>query len=259
MTKQFQGKVALVTGGSSGLGQAAAVAFAREGAKVVLTYASSEDGAKETVRQIKDVGGEAIYVRADCKRAEDTEAMVAAAVKTFGRLDYAYNNGYQAKVAPLGDLSEEEWDLTIDGTLKSVWLSMKYEIKQMQKNGGGAIVNCTSDSFQVVFRGLGAYGAAKAGVVQLSRHAAAEYAPSIRINCACPGSFETNAIKTGAPMIAKLPQKWQQWMHDSFANQPMPRVAAPEEFSPAVIWLCSDAASYVTGAHLVVDGGMLLR
>ncbi len=263
MSRQFDGKVALITGGSTGLGRAAAVAFAREGAKCVITYNSSENEAKRTIALMEDAGGKAIAVKADLTRSADAEAMVAAAIKTYGRLDFAYNNGFQAKVAPIADMTEADFDFTDQGVFKSVWLSMKYEITQMRKQGGGVIVNCGASVHQVCERGLGVYAAAKAAITQLTRMAATEHGPDIRINIVSPGLFDTPAVGKGAEMMKSVPPAqakiWREYGEIAHKYQAIPRMGRPEECASAVLWLCSDAASYVTGANFAVDGGISLR
>lgn len=251
----LQGKVALVTGGSSGIGQAAALAFAREGAKVIVA-ARNMERLKETVGMIQAAGGEAEYVQTDVTQASQVEAMVKGTVKSYGQLDCAFNNaggrasnhGESCKVV---DWTEADWDSIVELNLKSVWLCMKYEIPQMLKVGGGAIVNTSSI---VGLRGLefrAPYVAAKHGVVGLTRAAALEYAEEgIRVNALCPGAIRTPAVER---LLAANPDSESQVI----AQEPVGRFGTPEEVAEAVIWLCSGAASFVTGHALVVDGGML--
>lgn len=250
MRGQFNGKVALVTGGGSGIGRATALAFAQEGAKVVVADIAPDSG-QETVRMIKATGGEAIFVQADVSKAIEVEAMVTKAVETYGRLDYAHNNaGIDGEFVTLVGCSEENWDHVMGVNLKSVWLGMKYEIPQIRKQGGGAIVNTASVASLVAFRTMGAYVASKHGVVGLTKTAALECSRiGIRVNAVCPGAIRTPMIDA---FIGGDPER-EASMN---ALQPMGRMGTPEEVANAVIWLCSDAASFVTGACLVVDGGI---
>lgn len=248
MAGRFEGKIALVTGGGSGIGRATALLFAREGAKCVIADVFEESG-KETVRMIKEADGEGIFVKCDVSNAQDVEALINKTIETYGRLDYAHNNA--AVVEDMGltaDLTEELWDRTIDIDLKGVWLCMKYEITQMIKQGRGAIVNMTSGAAVKPALGACAYNAAKAGVLQLTRTAALEYAKAgIRINAVAPGATHTPGLER---ILAAIPEAEQM-----IKASPSGRMALPQEIGEAVVWLCSDAASYVIGSHLVVDGG----
>ncbi len=242
-------KAALITGGGSGIGRAAALIFAREGAKLAIADLNA-NGAQETVSMIERAGGQAFCVQCDVLKPAAVEDLVAQTVRRFGRLDCAFNNaGIGGDLARTADSTEECWDAVVGIDLKSVWLCMKYEIAQMLKQKSGAIVNTAS------IAGLGAnplgiaYSAAKHGVVGLTRTAAVEYAKiPIRINAVCPGVTETPMVEAG---IAKRPQ-----MRRVFQKiHPMGRLGRPEEIGEAVAWLCSDAASFVTGIPLPVDGG----
>lgn len=191
-------KVAIVTGASSGIGRAAAIAFGKAGAKVVVV-ARREDRGQETVRLIHDAGDKALFVQADVTKASDVEAMIQKTLEAYGRLDYAFNNAGSGTSGKIADLSEADWELEINANLKSVWLSMKYEIPAMQQSDGGAIVNMSSQGALLGVAGYGAYGAAKAGVIALSRAAAAEYsADRIRSNAVSPGAVKTD-LWAGAP------------------------------------------------------------
>src|SRR5438874_5257039 len=198
MTQQFEGKVALVTGAASGIGKASALAFAREGARTVVADVIVEGG-EETVRIIKEAGGDALFVRTDVSKAAEVETLIQKIVETYGRLDYAHNNaGIAGADAPTADCTEENWDQTIAVNLKGVWLCMKYEIPQMLKLGGGAIVNTASTAGLVGLEASPAYCASKGGVVQLTRAAALDYAKAgIRVNAVCPGVIRT-------PMVERL-------------------------------------------------------
>jgi NAD(P)-dependent dehydrogenase (short-subunit alcohol dehydrogenase family) len=254
MADQFHGKVALVTGGSSGIGRAAAIAFAKRGAAVVIGNRREDEG-EDTVDMVRKAGGDAIFVRTDVAKSSDVEALIAKAVATFGRLDYACNNaGIEGVLAETTECTEENWDRVIDINLKGTWLCMKYEIAQMRKGGGGAIVNNASIAGMIGLPTAPAYCASKGGVVMLTRTAALEYARSnIRVNVVCPGGVNT-------PMQDRIqlrfndgdPQKIGQLI-DRLV--PMNRWGTSEEIAEVIVWLCSDAASYVTGHAMVVDGG----
>jgi NAD(P)-dependent dehydrogenase (short-subunit alcohol dehydrogenase family) len=238
-------KVAIVTGASSGIGRAAAIAFGKAGAEVVVV-ARREDKGQETVRLVQETGSEAVFVQADVTKASDVEAMVKKTLEIYGRLDYAFNNAGSGTSGKIADLSESDWDLEINANLKSVWLSMKYEIPAMQQSGGGAIVNTSSQGALLGVATYGAYGAAKAGVIALSRAAAAEYsADRIRINTVSPGAVKTD-LWAGAP---------PEMLDQVAAGIPLQRIGAPEDIAEAVVYLCSDGAAFITGHNLVVDGG----
>ena len=238
-------KVAIVTGASSGIGRATAIAFAKAGAKVVVVARRADRG-EETVRLITEASGEAIFVQADATKAADIEAMVKKTVETYGRLDYAFNNAGSGTSGKIADLSEADWDYEINANLKSVWLSMKYEIPVMQQSGGGAIVNTSSQGALLGVANYGAYGAAKAGVIALSRAAAAEYsADRIRINTVSPGAVKTDLWADAPP----------EMLDQVAAGIPLQRIGMPEDIAEAVVWLCADGAAFVTGHNLVVDGG----
>lgn len=253
MTKQFEGKVALVTGASSGIGRASALAFAREGAKVIVADVLVEGG-EETVRMIKEAGGEALFVKTDVSKTSEVENLIHKAVETYGRLDCASNNaGIEGQSAPTADCSEENWDRTININLKGAWLCMKYEIPQMLKQGGGAIVNTASVAGLVGFQGLPAYSASKGGIIQLTRVAALEYAKAgIRVNAVCPGVIRTS-------MVERLQGGQAEAEAGFIAMEPVGRMGKPEEIAEAIVWLCSDAASFVTGHPMVVDGGLVAQ
>ncbi len=249
----LENKVALVTGGGSGIGRACALAFAREGAKVVVADIM-ERGGKETVQMIKEAGGESIFVKTDVSKTADVEALVKRAVDTYGRLDCGINNaGIEGINAPTADYTEENWERVININLKGVWLCMKYEIPEMQKQGGGAIVNMASVAGLVGFQGMPAYCASKGGIIQLTKVAALEYAKSgIRVNAVCPGVIRT-------PMVERVTGGNPEAEAQFTAIEPVGRMGTPEEIAESVVWLCSDAASFVTGHPMVVDGGLIAQ
>lgn len=251
MTRRLQDKVALVTGAGSGIGRAAALAFAEEGAKVVAADVVPE-GVEETVRMIKEAGGEAVSIKVDVSKPQQVEAMVTSAVDTFGRLDCAFNNaGVEVETgAPAYQHSEDGWDKTIAVNLKGVWLCMKFEIEQMLKQGGGAIVN-TASIAGLTGRGGIAYAASKHGVVGMTKVAALENATlGIRVNAVCPAAIDTPMVKHAMSMGPEI-KEYIENMH------PVGRIGQPEEVAQAVLWLCSDAASFTTGHAFPVDGGMM--
>lgn len=252
MARQFDGKVALVTGSGSGIGRAAAIAFAQKGAQVVVADFVKEGG-EETVRQIKGAGNEAIFIRADVSNRTEVEELVEKVVSHYGRLDYAHNNaGLAQRVALVADSTEEEFDSILAVNLKGVFSCMKQEIHQMLKQGGGAIVNTASAAGVIGVNSIGLYTAAKHGVVGLTKTAALDYAQSgIRINCVCPGYTLTTMLKNA---FADDPEAMKGFEHPSIS--PMGRLARPEEIAEAVVFLCSDDASFVTGHVMMVDGAM---
>ncbi|MGH7965433.1 MAG: SDR family oxidoreductase [Candidatus Binatia bacterium] len=248
------GKVAVVTGGGSGIGRSTALAFSREGAKVVVADVTIEGG-EETVRLVKKAGGEAIFVKTDVSQAAEVEAMVNKAVATYGRLDCAHNNaGIGGRMVPIIEDTEENWDRVIAINLTGVWYCLKYEIPQMLKQGAGAIVNTASDAGLVGVKRSGTYCASKHGVVGLTKTAALEYAKAgIRVNTVCPGPIDTPLLRGGVDR--PLPRFAEKMMQ----AQPGGRLGQPEEIAEAVVWLCSDAASFVTGHAMSVDGGYMAQ
>lgn len=253
MSGQFNGKVALVTGGSSGIGRATGLAFAREGAKVVLADIDTAGG-EETLRLIKEAGGEAVFVKADVSQATDIKSIVDTAIQTYDRLDIAHNNaGIDGEFASIVANTEENFDHVIGVNLKSVWLGMKYEIPEMRKRGGGAIVNTSSVAGLVAFRTMGPYVASKHGVIGLTKTAALEYSNySIRVNAVCPGAVRT-------PMIDAFINNDPQTEANMSALQPIGRMGRAEEVANLIIWLCSDAAAFITGAAIAIDGGIVAQ
>jgi NAD(P)-dependent dehydrogenase (short-subunit alcohol dehydrogenase family) len=247
----LEGKSVIITGASTGIGQGSAFVFAAHGAKLVLADIN-EKGGEETARRVREGGGEAVFVRADVTRAGDVEALVARAVEVYGRLDCALNNaGIDGQMAPTADCSEENWSRTLAVNLTGVFLSMKFELLQMLKQGGGgAIVNTASVAGLVgVGMGLPAYVASKHGVVGLTKSAALEYAKlKIRVNAVCPGAIRTplldHALKQGLVSEEAL-----------VSMEPVGRLGEPHEIGEAAAYLCSDRASFITGHAMVVDGG----
>jgi NAD(P)-dependent dehydrogenase (short-subunit alcohol dehydrogenase family) len=245
----FAGKVVFVTGGASGIGRAAALAFAREGARVVVADVS-DHGNQETARMIEDLGGGALAVRCDVTRAADVQAALDQAVVTFGRLDVAFNNaGVEQQTKPTADITEQEWDRITAINVRGVFLCMKYEIPLMLQHGGGAIVNTSSGAGVIGFAGAAAYVAAKHAVVGLTKSAALDYAQAnIRINAVCPGIIDT-------AMMQRVTADTAEGRDSVIAQEPVGRMGTPEEIAAAVVWLCSDAASFVIGHAIVIDGG----
>jgi NAD(P)-dependent dehydrogenase (short-subunit alcohol dehydrogenase family) len=245
----FENKVALVTGGGSGIGRASALAFAKNGARVVIADIS-EEGGVETARMIADSGGEALFLKTDVSRSDEVEKLVGRVVQVYGRLDFAHNNaGIGGSFGHTADWPEEEWDRILAVNLKGIWLCMKFEIPQMLRQGAGSIVNTAAAVVRRPMAGSCAYGAAKAGVVQLTRTAALEYAGrGVRINAVEPGGTRTPMLEA---LLAKRPKPEK-------SPYPIGRIGEPEEIAEAVLWLCSEAASFVVGADLVIDGGLTI-
>jgi len=254
MSKRFESKVVLVTGGTSGLGYDAALAFGREGAKVVLTGRRVEAG-EETVATIKKAGGEARFVRADVSQPSDVEAMVQACVETYGGLDCALNNaGIDGTLmTSMTDYKKEVWDQVIATNLTGTFLCMKYEIPEMIKRGGGAIVNMAAVAGLRSGRRVGAaYNASKHGIIGLTTTGAVEYADKgIRVNAVCPAMIKT-------PMSDATFLSNEAMLQRAIAMHPIGRIGKPEEVSSLVLWLCSEDAGFVTGAAIPIDGGFLL-
>ncbi len=253
MAGLVQGKIALVTGGGSGIGRATSLALAKEGAKVAVADVVVAGG-EETVRMITAAGGEATFIKVDVAKAAEVEALIKKVVETYGRLDCAFNNaGIEGEMTTTVDCSEANWDCTIAINLTGVWLCMKHEIPQMLKQGGGAIVNTASVAGLVGFQGLSAYVASKHGVNGLTKTAALEYAKQgIRVNAVCPGVIHT-------PMLDRLFSSQPSAGETIAAMEPVGRLGKPEEIAAAVVWLCSDAASFVTGLPMAVDGGLIAQ
>jgi NAD(P)-dependent dehydrogenase (short-subunit alcohol dehydrogenase family) len=243
----FTGKVALVTGGSSGIGRASALAFAREGAKIVVADLN-EEGGMETTQIIKQAGGDSIFMKTDVTMARDVERLVNKTVETFGRLDCAHNNaGISGPVLPLAEHSEEQWDQIINANLKSVWLCMKYEILYMSNHGGGSIVNTSSTTGLRGAPMTPVYTSSKHGVTGLTKSGAIGYSSiGIRINEVCPGPTFTPLLVNG-PFKGDV-KTAKEKLRDGLLNN-------PEDVAEAVLYLCSDAARHINGHSLVIDMG----
>jgi NAD(P)-dependent dehydrogenase (short-subunit alcohol dehydrogenase family) len=246
-------KVAIITGGSSGIGRAAAVALAKEGVKVVIAARRATEG-EETLRLVKQAGSDGIFVKTDVTREHEVEQLVELAVGKYGRLDYAFNNaGIEEDPTPFLDQSSTVFDKIMNVNVKGVWLSMKYEIPQMLKNGGGAIVNTSSAAGVIALAQMPIYVASKHAVLGMTKSAAIEFAKSgIRINAVAPGAIETE-------MYERVVGNNKQMQEALKTMQPIGRVGKPEEIADAVVWLLSDKASFVTGHTMIVDGGMVSR
>ena len=242
----MEGKIALVTGGASGIGRATALLFADEGARVVVV--DRETTGEDTVGRLRERGGDGVFVRCDVSSEKDVEKTIKKIVEIYGRLDYAFNNaGIEGATASIADYSEKEWDRVLAVNLKGVWLCMKHEIKQMADKGG-VIVNCASVAGLVGFTEEPAYVASKHGIVGLTKAAALELARrKVRVNAVCPGAIDTPMLRRAGGGA------------DYGDVEPIGRVGRPEEVAEAVLWLCSDASSFVTGAALPVDGGWVAQ
>ena len=253
MTGRLENKVGLVTGAGSGIGRASALAFAREGAKVVVADTIAEDG-EDTVDSIRRDGGDASFVRTDVSKATEVESMVNKTIQIYGSLDCAYNNaGVAISPCLTPETSEKDWDHVINVNLKGVWLCMKYEIPQMIRSGKGTIVNASSMVGLIGLAKRSAYAASKHGVIGLTKVAALEYANSgIRINAICPAVVRTPLVES---IMKSDPEAESQLM----SMIPMERLGTVEEIAEVVVWLCSDASSFVTGHALAVDAGVVAK
>jgi NAD(P)-dependent dehydrogenase (short-subunit alcohol dehydrogenase family) len=242
----MKGKVALVTGGGSGIGRAASLLFAKRGAKVVVADIAIPGG-EETASMIRSSGGEGLFVKADVSRDAEVKALVEKTVSAYGRLDYAFNNaGVFTGLVPLAEYTEEMWEKNINTNLKGVWLCMKHEIPRMVEGGGGAIVNTSSIAGLIAFPGHYGYIASKSGINGITKVAAVEFAKSgVRVNAVCPAFIVT-------PMVQDLLAEEYKALH------PIGRFGTPEEVAATAVWLCSDEASFITGQALAVDGGYTL-
>ncbi len=251
MEKLFKDKVALVTGASFGIGRASALAFAKRGAKIILVD-WIEDAT--TAKFIKEIGSESVFIKCDVSKLHDVKSMIEKAVSAYGRIDFAHNNaGVEGIQASTVDCTEENWDRTLAVNLKGIWLCMKFEIPQMLKQGKGAIVNTASIAGLVGSPNLPAYVSSKHAVVGLTKTSALEYAQQkIRINAVCPGVIKTAMIDRLTGFDAEVEKQYVNM-------EPIGRIGQPEEIAEAVVWLCSDAASFITGHAMAVDGGFVAQ
>lgn len=248
MEKNFTDKVIVITGSTFGIGKSTAIEFAKRGAKVVLSdYVEDQD----TLKIIQENQGDAIFVKCDVSKEEDVKNLIKETIKKYGRLDYAFNNaGIEGTPAPATDCSNDNWERTININLTGVWYCMKYQIPEMLKSGGGAIVNNASIAGIVGFPGLPAYVASKHAVVGLTKNVALDYAKqNIRVNAVCPGVIHT-------PMVDRFTGQDPAVLEQMVAAKPMGRVGQPEEIADIVMFLCSNASSFITGQAIAVDGGM---
>jgi NAD(P)-dependent dehydrogenase (short-subunit alcohol dehydrogenase family) len=248
-TKRFEGKTAFITGAASGIGRATAVAFAAEGARVVVTD-RVEAALQETAEYVKESGGEVLVITCDVSKPEEIEAAVAQAVNTFGRIDCAFNNaGVENKATPLHEIELEEWDRILSINLRGTFVCMKHEIAQMVRQGSGVVVNTSSGAGIRGVAGGASYAASKHAMIGMTKSAALDYAKqNIRVNCVLPGNIAT-------PMMDRFTGGDIQKAIDL---EPVGRLGKPEEIAEAVLWMCSDLGGFVTGASIVVDGGWSL-
>lgn len=250
---ELEGKVAIVTGASAGIGLAAAQALAGQGAHVVLADVQDERGSREA-EAIRELGGVAMYVHCDVSRDADVASLVDHCVQRFGRLDMAFNNaGIEGETGLTAQCSDDNWNRVLAVNLTGVWQCMRHEIPAMLDSGGGSIVNCSSIAGLVGFAGVPAYVASKHGIVGLTRTAALEYATQgIRVNAVCPGVIKTEMIDR---FVGDDPQALAQLVQ----GEPIGRMGEPREIADAVVWLCSHRSSFVTGQAIAVDGGFVAR
>lgn len=249
---KLKDKVSLITGAASGMGRATAILFAREGSKVVATDVD-EAGGQKTIDLIHEMGADALFVKADVSREADARNMVEQTVAHYGRLDVLFNNAGVAQAVELTEMTEQEWDRVVDIDLKGVFLGCKYGIREMLKTGGGAIISTASISGMVGQNYLPAYNAAKAGVINLTRHMAFEYGPrGIRANAICPGAIDTPMLKGAFEESPDAEAILTYFRHTA----PLRRIGRPEDIAKAALFLASDDSSFITGHALVVDGGL---
>jgi NAD(P)-dependent dehydrogenase (short-subunit alcohol dehydrogenase family) len=246
----LENKVGLVTGGASGIGRATALLMAREGAQVIVSDINEEAG-EETAAQIRAAGGDARVIACNVAKNDQVVRLIEGTLQTYGRLDCAFNNaGVGGTMSPIDEKTEDEWDLVLGVNLKGVWMCIKYEIPALLASGGGSIVNMASVAGLSGFRNASAYAASKHGVVGLTRTAALEVArQNIRVNAVCPGFTDT-------PMVQAMVELFPGMKEATERGAPMRRLGTPQETAEAVVWLCSDKASFITGHALPIDGGM---
>ena len=250
--RALNGKVALITGGASGIGRATALLFAREGAAVSIVDVNESEG-QAVVQTIIDKGGQAIFVRGDVTKAADCELAVRQTVEKLGKLDILFNNAGIIRRASVVETSEEEWDRVMATNVKSVFLLSKYAIPIMVEAGGGVIVNTASNWGLVGGENAASYCASKGAVVLLTKAMAVDHATqNIRVNCICPGDTDTAMLRNEARQLGR---PWEQFLAESARARALQRIARPEEIAQAALYLASDASSFVTGTALVVDGG----
>lgn len=249
----FDKSVAFVTGASTGIGRATALAFGKSNAQVVIADVN-EDAGLQIVEMIKASGGKSKFIKCDVSHDDEIQRAIQETIKIFGSLDFAFNNaGIEGEQALTSECSLKNWSRVIDINLKGVWLCMKYQIPQMLKQGHGSIVNCSSIAGLIGFAGIPAYTASKHGVIGLTKTAALEYAKqNIRVNAICPGVIQT-------PMVERLVHGEAQTRKQLVEGEPIGRVGEPDEVAAAVLWLCSDSSSFVTGHSLMVDGGWVAQ
>lgn len=252
---RLKGKVAIITGATSGIGRATALLFCREGAKVAVIGRRVSEG-NETVRMAKEIGGHAIYIKTDVSKDSEVKNMVEEALETFGKVDILFNNAGinpEPSRKPLVECSEEDWDEVMAINVKGIFLTSKYVIPHMIKNGGGAIINTSSKWGHVAGKNRCAYITSKGGVVALTKSMAVDYAPyQIRVNCVCPGIVETDLAKD---LLAKARQDKNLWQEMIASKIPLGRPATPEDVAYAALFLASDESSFITGISLLIDGG----
>jgi NAD(P)-dependent dehydrogenase (short-subunit alcohol dehydrogenase family) len=260
MSEQFKDKVALVTGGASGMGRATALRLASQGAKVAITANRNTSGAEECVRQITQFGGTAVAIACQVADAAQVEALVDAVCERWGRLDFAFNNagigvdGVNIKAAPITEFAEEDYDQILNTNLKGVFLCMKYELRKMQQQGSGCIVNNASLGALSPKPGDSAYAASKSGVVALTSVGALEAGPfGVRVNAICPGPI------TGTNLLSHSTGNDPEILEHIRSGVPLGRVGTTEDIADVVTWLCSDQASFLNGVVIPVDGGLVLR